>query len=171
MDNAEFEAVYTEFLPLLLKISCNITKNMEVAEELCQDAFIKLYERKVPFLSKNDVKYWLIRVVKNLSLNHFNRNKIDRNAMAKIKKISKVDYPSAEKEVFRDINAGIVKQAIDKLPDKYREIIVLKEYGCLSYKDISKTLKISESNVKVRVFRAKEMLLKILEGEFDYVSK
>ena len=49
-------------------------------------------------------------------------------------------------------------------PDKLKEVLVLKEFGEMNYKEIARALRISESNVKVRVFRAKEKLAEILNG-------
>ena len=62
-----------------------------------------------------------------------------------------------------------VQNALDKLQPKLRTPLVLKEYGELSYKEIASILGISEGNVKVRVFRAREVLSGFLR-EDDYVS-
>ena len=58
------------------------------------------------------------------------------------------------------------REALQKLPKNLQEVLMLKEYGDLNYKEIGKVLGITEGNVKVRVFRAREQLLKIL-GEDD----
>ena len=63
-----------------------------------------------------------------------------------------------------------VQQALDKLPYKLRIVLVLKEYANLNYKAIGSILGISEGNVKVRIFRAREQLEKLLKEERDYVS-
>ena len=52
------------------------------------------------------------------------------------------------------------------LPPKMKEVLVLREYGGLNYKEIGETLGITEGNVKVRVFRAREQLTKLI-GEDD----
>ena len=63
-----------------------------------------------------------------------------------------------------------VQQALEQLPEKFRSIIILKEYSNMNYRDIGKTLGISEGNVKVRAFRARKKLEDILSMEGDYVS-
>jgi len=57
-----------------------------------------------------------------------------------------------------------VQQALDKLPENLRMVLVLKEYAEMNYKEIGKVLGISEGNVKVRVFRARERLAALLQG-------
>ena len=54
------------------------------------------------------------------------------------------------------------REALNKLPPKLKEVIVLKEYGDMNYKDIGKALGITEGNVKVRVFRARKLLEEML---------
>ena len=58
-----------------------------------------------------------------------------------------------------------VREALDKLPENLRIVLILKEYGELNYKEIGRSLGISEGNVKVRVFRARERLSGILNAE------
>ena len=58
------------------------------------------------------------------------------------------------------------REALKKLPKNLREVLMLREYGDLNYKEIAKVLGITEGNVKVRVFRAREQLLKLI-GEDD----
>ena len=77
---------------------------------------------------------------------------------------------SSESELLRSESAKIVREALAKLPFKLRTVIVLREYGDLSYQEIAKVVGISESNVKVRVFRVREQLRKFLDEEEVDVS-
>ena len=58
-----------------------------------------------------------------------------------------------------------MQRALQRLPEKMRTVLVLKEYGQLNYKEIGSILGITEGNVKVRVFRARERLLELLKGD------
>ena len=77
---------------------------------------------------------------------------------------------SGELELLRSESAKLVQEALAKLPFNLRTAIVLREYGDLSYREISKVMRISESNVKVRVFRARVQLKKYLDEEEVDVS-
>ena len=156
----DYDALYSGFLPILLKVALNIVHDMETAEEICQEAFIRLFERN----KEEEVRYWLIRVVKNLSLNVFRKRKNEAAAVEKLQQIHRSAAPSAEELFSAEEEKRRFREAVDSLPDKWKEVLILKEFGEMNYKEIAKTLRISESNVKVRVFRAKEKLAEILNS-------
>ena len=160
----DYDALYSGFLPILLKVSLNVVHDMETAEEICQEAFIRLFERKIPFSKEEEVRFWLIRVVKNLSLNVFRKRKNEAAAVEKLQQIHRSAAPSAEELFSAEEEKRRFREAVDSLPDKWKEVLILKEFGEMNYKEIAKTLRISESNVKVRVFRAKEKLAEILNS-------
>lgn len=160
----DYDALYSGFLPILLKVALNVVHDMETAEEICQEAFIRLFERKIPFSREEEVRFWLIRVVKNLSLNVFRKRKNEAAAVEKLQQIHRSAAPSAEELFSAEEEKRRFREAVDSLPDKWKEVLILKEFGEMNYKEIAKTLRISESNVKVRVFRAKEKLAEILNS-------
>ncbi len=160
----DYDALYFGFLPILLKVALNVVHDMETAEEICQEAFIRLFERKIPFSKEEEVRFWLIRVVKNLSLNVFRKRKNEAAAVEKLQQIHRSAAPSAEELFSAEEEKRRFREAVDSLPDKWKEVLILKEFGEMNYKEIAKTLRISESNVKVRVFRAKEKLAEILNS-------
>ena len=154
----DFDQTYTEVFPILIKIIYRMTGSMEVAEELSQEAFIKLYERLGGIPAGNDTKYWLIRVGKNLALNHLKRKGRERKAYVKVLQEPPREGDSGETSLLKKDASERVQEALTKLPDKLKEVLILKEYGDLNYKEIASILRISEGNVKVRVYRARERL-------------
>jgi RNA polymerase sigma-70 factor (ECF subfamily) len=77
---------------------------------------------------------------------------------------------SGEKKLIREEIRSSVQEALDALPYSLRAPLVFREYGELSYKEIGSLLGISENNVKVRVFRARERIGKALEEGDEHVS-
>ena len=65
-----FDKVYEALYPILFRISYRITGGRTKAEDLCHEAFIKYLQREEPFPDLEQTKYWLIRVLKNISLNY-----------------------------------------------------------------------------------------------------
>ncbi len=169
-ENFTFNEVYESVFPVVFKISYRITGDRGIAEDLCHEAFIKYFERRGSFPSIDEVKFWLIRVIRNISLNYEKRRARERLAIDRYKKVAKVeDRGEDEKLLLKEMEEAIQK-ALEELPYNLREVLVLKEYGGLSYKEIGKVVGISESNVKVRIFRAREKLSRLIkEGEL-YVS-
>ena len=169
-DAGEFEKVYDATYPLLYKIAFRITGDTDISDDLCQEAFIRYYKRVIPLPNLDQSKYWLIRVVKNLALNYEKRKGREKRAYDRLLKEPKPIVRSGETELLRSESTQLVQIALEKLPFKLRSIIVLREFGGLSYKEIAKVAGISEANVKVRVFRAREQLKKHLDEEEVHVS-
>lgn len=159
-----FSEVYEAWSPLLFRIAYRMTGRREVAEEIVQEAFIKYYERRDVLPTDEGLKYWLIRVVRNLTLNFEKRRGRERRAL---EKVFHEPAPKAEKgalETMTDAESvGEVQKALLLLPENLRTVLILKEYTGFAYAEIGKMLNITEGNVKVRVFRARARLAQLLK--------
>lgn len=160
-----FRLVYDHVYPIIFRIAYRITDSVDVAEELCQEAFIKYYERVHLFPDRDQAKYWLIRVTKNLALNVAKRVNRERKAYERVYHEPKQYTTTGEEDLIRDEEAHGVQEALQRLPEKLKTVLVLKEYGDLNYREIASILGITEGNVKVRVFRARERLMSILKED------
>jgi RNA polymerase sigma-70 factor (ECF subfamily) len=160
---AEFRKLYEAVFPILFRVAYRIAVNEEAAEDLCQEAFFRLHEKKMVFPSLDDAKYWLIRVVKNASLNYAKRKDRERQVYQKAFREERRLDESGEDLLIKKETREEVKSALLGLPESLRTVLILKEYAELNYKEIGKMLGISEGNVKVRVFRARERLSAVLE--------
>ena len=168
--DSDFQKIYAELMPVLFKVAYNIVRAEYIAEDLCHDSLIKMVEKQMQFPSLNDAKFWLIRVVKNASLNQVKRKGRERKAYAKAFKEDTRKMDTGEEVYLKTETSKIVNTALDLLPDKLKIVLQLKEYGDLNYKEIGRILGITEGNVKVRVFRARERLASLI-GESDvYMS-
>lgn len=168
-NDADFRTIYEATMPVLFKISFRIVGTEEAAEDLCHDALIKMTEKDMQFPSVNDAKYWLIRVVKNASLNYAKRKGRERRAYERALKEDRRVVDSGETELLKGDTVTIVQDALEKLPDNLKTVLQLKEYGELNYKEIGRLLGITEGNVKVRVFRAREQLSRLIGEEDVYM--
>ena len=160
-----FDKVYESLYPILFRISYRITGSRTKAEDLCHEAFIKYLQREEPFPDLEQTKYWLIRVLKNISLNYEKKRAREKWAYGRLQKNAPQYSKATEQEFFKEQTRSIVQEALNKLPAKLRMVLVLKEYGALNYKEIANIMGISEGNVKVRAFRARERLAQLLDGE------
>lgn len=157
-----FREVYDSVFPVLFKVVYNIIRDRTIAEDLCQEAFIRYYNKRIPLPNINESRYWLIRVAKNLAFNYRKRKNREVNAVEKLKQESIHIQSDSQIDLVKEETAVIVKEALDNLPVKYRSVLILKEYGELNYKEIAKILHISENNVKIRIYRARALLEKKL---------
>lgn len=157
-----FTAVYNQVFPIVLRVTYHIVGDTSVAEELCQEAFVRFYKRMDGFSDSAQAKYWLIRVAKNLALNHAKRRGRERRAYERVLLERPKPPDSGEEQVLKRESTEAVQEALEVLPEKLKTALVLREFGDLSYKEIADVLGISEGNVKVRIFRARERLGEIL---------
>lgn len=169
VDEKDFREIYTAAMPVIFKVAFRVVGTEETAEDLCHDALIKMTEKDMKFPSINDAKYWLIRVVKNASLNYVKRKARERKAYEKALKEDRKQIDSGETELLKGDTIEKVQAALQKLPDNLKIVLQLKEYGDLNYKEIGRVLGITEGNVKVRVFRAREQLSRLIGDEDVYM--
>jgi len=159
-----FSEVYEAWSPLLFRIVYRMTGRRESAEEIVQEAFIKYYERREVLPTDDGLKYWLIRVARNLTLNHEKRRGRERRAL---ERVFHEPAPRSEKAALDTLtdaeSVSDVQAALLKLPEGLRMVLILKEYAGFAYAEIGAMMNISEGNVKVRVFRARARLAQLLK--------
>ena len=167
----EFKRLYDNAFPVLFRVAYRVTNSAEAAEDLCQDSFFRLYEKNMVFPHPEEAKYWLIRVVKNAALNYAKRKERERKAYQRAFREDTRQEETGEGLLVKKETSEEVQKALDLLPENLRVVLILKEYAEMNYKEIGRVLGISEGNVKVRVFRARERLAVLLqEGGINNVS-
>ncbi|MCL2763275.1 MAG: RNA polymerase sigma factor [Treponema sp.] len=162
MTALEFRALYDSAFPILYKVAYRIANSGEAAEDLCHEAFFRLHEKNMVFPSRDEATYWLIRVVKNAALNYAKRKQRERRAYQRAFREDVRQTETGEGQLVKKETREEVLEALNKLPESLRIVLVFKEYAEMNYKEIGRVLGISEGNVKVRVFRAREKLALLL---------
>lgn len=136
----------------------NICKNQMDAEDVVQETFVQYYTTKKEFESEQHISAWLLRVAinkaKNLTVTFWKKHKC-----------SLEDY--METLTFPDLQSRDLFEEVMKLPEKYRIVIHLFYYEDYSVREIADILKLSESNVKVRLSRGRAMLKDSLKEEWE----
>jgi RNA polymerase sigma-70 factor (ECF subfamily) len=166
MSSSDFQKLYDTAFPVLFRIAWRIAGTEDAAEDLCQDAFSRLYEKGIEFPSLDEAKYWLIRVVKNMALNYAKRKQREYKVYEKSFHEDKREIDSGEQALEKKEKRQDVREALHKLPVHLQEVLYLKENTEFNYQEIGRVLGISEGNVKVRIFRARERLAALLQEEY-----
>ncbi|MFP4152068.1 MAG: RNA polymerase sigma factor [Alkalispirochaeta sp.] len=166
-----FETVYQEVFPILFKVVLRILRDQERAEEVCHDAFVRFYQHSTALPDVPQAKYWLLRVGKNLAYNVSKRRNREGIANQRAYHEPRHNQVGSEAALLRDETVRLVHDAVQRLPRNLRDVIVLKEYGGLSYEEIAATLGISVSNAKVRVHRGRARLAKELEDSDVHIPQ
>lgn len=136
----------------------SICKNASDAEDVVQDTFLKYYMTRKNFDSEQHIRAWLLRVAinkaKNIQASFWHRNEVPLEDY--------IETLSFETPESRDLFEEVMK-----LPEKYRVVVHLFYYEDYSVKEIARILKISESNIKVRLSRGRAMLKDALKEGWE----
>lgn len=157
IDENLFEQKYHMYAQMIKNISITYLKSNFDSEDAVQEVFLKYLNNYHKFINKNEEyeKYWLVRVTIN-----YCKNKI------KSKKEAYLDYEAIDsKEIKQTSSINDIYEKICNLSEKYKSVIILYYYEDMSVKQISKTLKISESAVKMRLKRGREELQKEVKND------
>ena len=128
------------------------------AEDAVQETFVQYYTSRKEFENEQHIRAWLLRVVINKAKN-INRTFWKKN------KCSLEDY--MENLSFSDSQSRNLFEEVMKLPDKYRIVIHLFYYEDYLVREIAEILKLSESNIKVRLSRGRALLKDSLKKEWE----
>ena len=150
----ELVALYQDSL---FAVAFNMCKNVQDAEDVVQETFIRYYTLKKEFDSKEHIRAWLIRVAINRAKN-VNRTFWRRN------RTSLEDY--METLTFETEESENLFETVMKLPEKYRIVIHLFYYEDYSVSEIAGILSMIESNVRVRLSRGRGLLRDTLKEEW-----
>ncbi|WP_339697493.1 RNA polymerase sigma factor [uncultured Roseivirga sp.] len=133
-------------------------------EDAMQEAYLKAYEKLDQFRGNAAFSTWLVRIGMNEALQRIRKNKriffIDEQVEASGRIIQLPDngQMNPEKNVIKHETRLMVEKSIDQLSEKYRVIFMLHQVEGMSNTEIAAALDLTESNVKVRLHRAKKML-------------
>lgn len=153
----------TDVLPLknaIYRLALRITLNTAEAEDIVQDTLIKVWNRRDTWDEIESMEAFCLTICRNLSLDRVARHE-SRNASIEEQRIDQADSASTplESTVEHD-RVAIVRDIIDSLPEKQRSCVQLRDFEGKAYKDIAEVLNISEQQVKVNIFRARQTIKK-----------
>lgn len=155
-----------DILPLrdrLFRLSLRITLNREEAEDVVQDVMLRLWQRRDELTDVANLETYAMTMARNLAL--------DRKALSANRSVSldeelhdhasNADAPDVR--MMHSESAARLNSAIDSLPEKQRTVLQLRDIEGRSYADIAAILSLSESDVKVTLFRARNKLKEQLQ--------
>ena len=172
-----FDQIMLLYRERLYGVIYNMTFNHEDAADLTQESFVKAFRSLSKFKRKSSFFTWLYRIGVNLTLTHLKRKKarkffsfdqlIDQNKS----KNQSVEFSSSETSsvkttLLNELHEKL-NEALSKLSDKHRTIVVLFEIDGLSHKEIASIMKCTEGTVRSRLHYAKVQLQSLLS---EYVK-
>ncbi|NRF41523.1 RNA polymerase sigma factor [Pedobacter foliorum] len=141
----------------LYRIGMSIVNDDAEVEDIMQTTYLNAYSQLATFQNKSSFNTWLTRILINESLLH-KKKSIKRNQLAMASEKEDLHNDTPLKNLMNKELKAILEKAVSNLPEKYRLVFVMREIEEMSTQETMDVLDLGESNVKIRLTRAKEML-------------
>jgi len=176
-DIAAFDSIMLLYRERLYSVIYNMTFNHDDAADLTQESFVKAFRSLGKFKGKSSFFTWLYRIGVNMTLSHLQRKKTRKffsfeqisdeyGSSKEFEKLSSSESSSVRNTLLNELHQKL-NEALLKLSDKHRTIVVLFEIDGLSHREISKIMKCTEGTVRSRLHYAKLQLQSLLS---DYLK-
>jgi RNA polymerase sigma factor (sigma-70 family) len=167
-----FEILIRRYNPFLYKICRTYRYNHQDAEDLMQDAYINTFFSLKKFQQRSSFKTWITRIMLNLCYQRKHKlsfkNEITDNDIENEKSNVMFHQSTNNEKITVNKELGrVLENAIHEIPEDYRIVFSLRELNGLSVAETAEALNITESNVKVRLNRAKTMLQKEIKKMYS----
>lgn len=149
-----------DILPLkdkLFRLALRITFNRAEAEDIVQDALIKVWSKREEWAQLESIEAYCLTVVRNLAIDR-GQKKEAQNLELTPETQEMPDALTPESQMERNEQFRLVHRLINELPEKQRTIVQLRDIEGKSYREIADVLGVTEEQVKVNLFRARQRI-------------
>jgi len=178
-ESAAFEVMVRTNTPRLLAVARRYLPKEADAQDAVQDAFLSAFRGIAGFTGASKLSTWLHRIVVNASLMKLRTRRrkpevaiddllprFEDDASAHHVDIIAAWRETAPDELTRDENRAMVREAIERLPDSYREVLTLRDIEQIDTTEVAEMLGVSKGVVKTRLHRARQALRALLDPHF-----
>src|SRR5579859_651145 len=173
-DTSAFEELVNRYDRKIFRLTMNITRNREDAEDAMQDAFMKAYSHLDRFQEESRFYTWLVRIAANEALMRLRKRRPNQVSLDEPLETGD-DFipqqiedwgPNPEQRYAQTEMRDILRSVIEELPPDFRVVFVLRDVEGLSTEETAETVGISEAAVKSRLLRARLKLRQKLDRQF-----
>lgn len=157
-DDDAFGAIVDRYKNSLVNYLTHLVRSRDRAEEIAQDAFVRLYRSASKYRERERLGPYLFRIATNVVVTEVRREKRWNLLLPRLHAGSRQTAPPPDKDLLENEIQRQVTAALDRLPVKYRAPLVLFEIEEWSYEEIATALDLRGGTVKSRISRARELL-------------
>jgi RNA polymerase sigma-70 factor (ECF subfamily) len=163
-EESTLAALVSQYTATLYRVAFSVLRNATDAEDAVQETFLRVLRHRDTLHEVRDQRVWLIRIVWNIVLDRKRRAKTrpETDDMADLARVLPSDGLTAEEIASAAQHHAHVLACIDQLPSKERQVLMLSAFEELSSVEIAAVLKITESSVRSRLFRARNLMAGLL---------
>lgn len=160
-------ALVDQYAGALYRVAYSVLRNQADAEDAVQEAFLRVLRHRESLGEVRDHRVWLIRIVWNIVLDRKRRSKTrpETDDVAELARVLPSTGLSAEELTAAAQHHAQVLACVDQLPAKERQVLMLSAFDELASVEIASVLGISESSVRSRLFRARNLMAGLLDHE------
>jgi RNA polymerase sigma-70 factor, ECF subfamily len=158
-------ALVDEYAPTLYRVAFSVMRNAADAEDAVQEVFLRVLRHRDDLHEVRDQRVWLVRIVWNIVLDRKRRSKTrpETDDISDLSRVLPAAGMSAEERAAAAQHHAHVLSLVDQLPAKEREVLMLSAFEELTSVEIAAILGITESSVRSRLFRARNLMADLLE--------
>lgn len=149
-----------DILPLkdkLYRLALRITLDSAEAEDIVQDTMIRVWNKRDEWAQFNSIEVFCLTVARNLAIDRSQKSEA-QNIELTTETQEMSDGSTPERQLERSEQMDLVRKLINELPEKQRTIIQLRDIEEKSYKEIADVMQLTEDQVKVTLFRARQRI-------------
>lgn len=162
--NADFTTLYKKYKQNIFSYLCYLSGDRSLAEEICQDVFLKVYLNIAKFEERSSFKTWIYKIARNAYIDCIkSKNKINLYEHASLSENFTDKKMGPEEYALNEEVKVLIQKILNALPDKYRTLIILRDIQQLSYQDISDITNTNLNTVKVSIYRARKEFRRIYQ--------
>ena len=164
-EEAAIAALVSQYAGTLYRVAYSVLRNASDAEDAVQEAFVRVLRHRDTLHEVRDQRVWLIRIVWNVVLDRKRRMKTrpETDDVAELARVLPAAGLSADERVAAAQHHAHVLACVEQLPAKDRQVLMLSAFEELTSVEIASVLGISESSVRSRLFRARNLMAGLLD--------
>jgi RNA polymerase sigma-70 factor, ECF subfamily len=157
-------ALVDQYATTLYRVAFSVLRNQLDAEDAVQEAFLRVLRHRETLGEIRDHRVWLIRIVWNIVLDRKRRAKTrpETDDVVELSRVLPAPGLTAEERAVAAQHHAHVLACVEKLPVREREVMMLSAFEELSSVEIAAVLDVTESSVRSRLFRARNLLAELL---------
>jgi len=171
---AEFERQMLPHLDALYRTALGMTRNANDAEDLVQETFVRAFQFFDQFQGGTNARAWLFRILTNLYINTYRKKtrepeRVSYDEMEDFFLYNRLAHDEStgrggtpEQEIVQKVQIEAIRDAIEKLPDEYRDTVILADLNDFAYQEIAEMLNIPIATVRPRRSRGRRLVQKAL---------